>query len=199
MFERAPRLRQQGTTGLGLWTNAVVVLQELGLEGLLGWYRRAGGSPGLTVLGRQAVDRDKTRPDRKTLLRAERQRASRRATGRSGGGCGGTRPSRSARGAWASSRMRGRRGEVRGRDRHWADLLAAADGAGSATRRVIREEEDGKKTRRWSGWQGVASPRPAGLPERAGLFVLSGPVLAGFSSSPATVSIGFWTNFQPSP
>jgi 2-polyprenyl-6-methoxyphenol hydroxylase-like FAD-dependent oxidoreductase len=33
-FEQAPQLRQQGT-GLGLWTNAVAALRELGLADIL--------------------------------------------------------------------------------------------------------------------------------------------------------------------
>lgn len=177
VFEQASRLRQQGT-GLGLWTNAVAALRELGLGDLLEGI--AEPVQRLVFLSAEGERLNEIRLDRITrrfsapsvnVQRSELLSAVAREVGEEiitfGVHCVGFE--QDAEGI--AVRFVGG-GEYR------ADLLVAADGAGSAIRHAIHGE-DGKETRRWSGWQGVASPGPAGLPERAGLFVLNGQALAG--------------------
>ena len=177
VFEQAPRLRQQGT-GLGLWTNAVVALRELGLEDLLGGI--AEPVERLVFLSARGERLNEVRLDRISrrfsapsvnVHRGELLNALAGAAGYEtivfGARCVGFEQD-----AWGVT-LRFADGTERR-----ANLLVAADGAGSEIRRAIHGK-DGGKMRLWSGWQGMAS-RPAGLPERAGLFVLSDPGLAGF-------------------
>lgn len=181
IFERAPRLRQQGT-GLGLWTNAVVALRELGLESLLSGiaepverlvFVSAEGDQ-LNEIRLDRIARRFSAPNvnvhRGELLKALAEAVS-SETIAFGKRCVGFEQDADGVSVRFADGTESR-----------ADLLVAADGAGSAIRRAIHGEEDGRGTRRWSGWQGVASP--AWLPERAGLFVLSGPGLAGFYQLP---------------
>lgn len=176
-FEQAPQLRQQGT-GLGLWTNAVAALHELGLGDILDGI--AEPVQRLVFLSGEGERLNEIRLDRiarrfsaasVNVQRSELLSVLAREVGEEiitfGARCTGFE--QDAEGV--AVRL------VDGRE-HRVDLLVAADGAGSAIRRAIHGE-DGKETRRWSGWQGVASPGPAGLTERAGLFVLNGQALAG--------------------
>ena len=180
VFERAPRLRQGGT-GLSLYANAVAALRELGLEDLLDGIAepvervvflsaRDGRRPlNEAVIG---VDGGRALPPSVTVHRGELLDALAGATGREavtfGARCVGF--VQDAGGVTARFEDGGER---------WADLLVAADGAGSLVRRAICGEEGKERGRRWSGWQGVAPTRPAGLPERALVFVLSGSAGAG--------------------
>ena len=177
VFERAPRLRQQGT-GLGLWTNAVAALHELGLGDLLDGI--AEPVERLVFLSAEGEQLNEIRLDRiarrfsapsVNVHRSELLSALARCVGEGtitfGARCTGFEQDPD-----------GVTVRFADRSEYRADLLVAADGAGSEIRRAIHGE-DGKETRRWTGWQGVASPRLAELPERAGFFVLKGQALAG--------------------
>jgi 2-polyprenyl-6-methoxyphenol hydroxylase-like FAD-dependent oxidoreductase len=161
VFEQAPRLRQQGT-GLGLWTNAVAALHELGLGDILDSI--AEPVQRLVFLSGKGERLNEIRLDRiarrfsaasVNVQRSELLSALAREVGEDiitfGARCVGFE--QDAEGV-----------AVRFVDggEHRVDLLVAADRAGSAIRHAIHGE-DGKKTRRWSGGQGVASPGPTGL------------------------------------
>lgn len=179
VFEQAPWMRQEGT-GLGLWTNAVTALRGLGLDGLLNGI--AEPVERLVVLSAKGKQLAEIRLDPTARrfsapsVNVQRGELLEALAGAVGSGA----ISFGARCEGFEQDADGVLVRFADKTERRADLLVAADGAGSFIRRAIHGEEDEKGTRRWSGWQGVASPKPAGLPERAGLFVLSGPALAGF-------------------
>lgn len=186
VYEQSPGLRQQGS-GLSLYTNAVSALRGLGLwgvvEGIAEPVERmlalSAGGRVLTELDVGHASRRFSAPNvnvhRGELLAALGDAVS-GGTIAFGARCvgfdqdeGGVRL-RFADGAEAR-----------------ADLLVAADGAGSAVRSAVHatkgtassERATGDRERRWSGWQGVAPSRPGGVPEDACAFVLNGRAVAG--------------------
>jgi 2-polyprenyl-6-methoxyphenol hydroxylase-like FAD-dependent oxidoreductase len=177
LFEQAPRLRQQGT-GLGLWTNAVAALHELGIADILDDIAKPVQR--LVFLSAEGERLNEIRLERITrrffapsvnVHRSELLSALMREVGEEtivfGARCAGFEQDTQG----VTVRF------VDGGE-HRTGLLVSADKTGSAIRRAIHGEH-GKEIRRWSGWQGVASSGPAKLPELAGLFVLNGQALAG--------------------
>ena len=178
VFEQASELREQGT-GLTLWTNAVAALREMGLaqplDGIAEPVERmvflssSGGCLNEAELerGTGRLSAPTVNVHRGELLRVLAEVLDEDAI------VFGAR--------YAGFEQDGGGITVRFADgiEHRADLLVAADGAGSLVRRAIHGEEDRRRGRRWSRWQGVAPSRPDGLPERAVCAVLSGRSVAG--------------------
>ena len=177
VFEQAPRLRQQGS-GLGLWTNAVAALHELGITNILDGI--AEPVQRLVFLSAEGERLNEIRLDRI----ARRFSAPSANVHRSellsavAGEVGEEAITFGARCVGFEQDAQGVTVRFDDGGEHRTDLLVSADGVGSAIRRALHGE-DGKETRCWSGWQGVASPGPAELPKWAGLFVLNGQALAG--------------------
>ena len=178
VFEQASELREQGT-GLTLWTNAVAALREMGLAQPLNGIaepveRMVFLSSSGECLNEAQLERGTGRLSEPTVNvhRGELLRVL----------AGLLDEDAIVFGArYAGFEQDGSGITVRFADgtEHRADLLVAADGAGSQVRRAIHGEEDRRRGRRWSGWQGVAPSRPAGLPVRAVCAVLSGRAVAG--------------------
>ena len=178
MFEQAPGLREQGT-GLTLWTNAVAALREMGLGKTL---NDVAEPVERMIFLSSSGER---------LNEAELQRGTQRLSaptvnvhrGELLGALAGVLDEDAivfgARYAGFEQDEGGVTVRFADGTEHRADLLAAADGAGSPVRRAIHGEEDRKRGRRWSGWQGIAPLRPDGLPDRAVCAVLSGRSVAG--------------------
>ena len=186
VYEQAPELRQQGS-GLSLYTNAVAALRDLGLEGVL----KDTAEPmermlALSSEGRVLTEVDLEHTARRfsasnvNVHRGELLAALREALPEARGGAGGEKKiTFGARCVGFEQEVAGVRLRFADGTERPADVLVAADGAGSVISRSIHGPEDGKKGRRWAGWQGVAASRPAGVPEGACLFVLSGRAVAG--------------------
>lgn len=186
VYEQAPGLRQQGS-GLSLYTNAVAALRDLDLwdvvENISEPVERmlAVSSRGrlLTEVDMERIARRFSAPN-VNVHRGELLAALCGAVGEAtitfGFRCIGF----------------GRDGDkVRLRfddgTEVLADVLVGADGAGSSLRTAIHGEgaaggsrgTSGEGGRSWAGWQGVASPRPAGVRGDACTFVLGGRAVAG--------------------
>lgn len=178
VFEQAPELRQQGS-GLSLYTNAVAVLHDIGLEEVLEGIAEpvermlalsARGSV-LTELDTGSTSQRFSAPN-VNVHRGELLAALSGTVGEEnitfGSQCVGfERDTDGVRLSFADG------------TESPADLLVAADGAGSVVRNSIHGEKAGEGARHWAGWQGIASSRPAGVPEQACVFVLSGHSVAG--------------------
>jgi 2-polyprenyl-6-methoxyphenol hydroxylase-like FAD-dependent oxidoreductase len=177
VFEQAPGLREQGT-GLGLWTNAVAAFRELGLEGLLeGIVEPIEHMRFLSARGEQLTEIGLERTARR--FRASSVNVHRgELLGALAAAVGDGVIEFDARCVGFEQDAGGVTARFADGSERRADLLVGADGSGSTIRRLVRGEDDPGGTRSWSGWQGVAPQRPAGFPERTGLFVLS-PVFMG--------------------
>ncbi|MDQ3284925.1 MAG: FAD-dependent monooxygenase, partial [Actinomycetota bacterium] len=158
VFEQAPRLRQQGS-GLGLWTNAVAALHELGIANILDGI--AEPVQRLVFLSAQGERLNEIRLDR-IARRFSAPSVNVHRSELLSAVAGEVREEAITFGA----RCVGFEQDARGvtvrfddGDEHRTDLLVSADGAGSAIRRAIHGEDE-KETRCWSGWQAVASPGP---------------------------------------
>jgi 2-polyprenyl-6-methoxyphenol hydroxylase-like FAD-dependent oxidoreductase len=141
VFERAPRLRQQGTE-LGLWTNAVAALHELGFGDLLDGiaepverlvFQSAEGEQ-LNEIRLDRIARRFSAPS-VNVHRSELLSVLARGVGEGlinfGAQCAGFE--QDAEGVTVRF--------IDG-DEHRADLLVSADGANSAIRRVIHGEDE---------------------------------------------------------
>lgn len=196
VFERAPRLREQGT-GLGLWTNAVAALRELGLISLLDGIAEPIERMGfLSGRGERLAEIRLERTVRRfgasnvNLHRGE-------LLGTLADAVGDDAIEFDARCVGFEQDVDGVTARFADGTERRADLLIGADGAGSTLRRLIRGKDDLSGARSWSGWQqGVAPRRPDGFPERTGLFVLP-PVFMGLYL--LTVDRVHWFLDDPAP